>query len=94
MESHDDNDSEQSMSTAAATLRHIEYVVMTLDHMSEQISDIRGIKEAWEGLKRASGPYHPTLITEPRPAGYRAASQTVGCPRKQVPGSRAASQTF
>eukprot|EP00439_Symbiodinium_sp_Y106_P065242 s1446_g10.t1 len=42
MESHDDNDSEQSMSTAAATLRHIEYVVMTLDHMSEQISDIRG----------------------------------------------------
>ena len=38
------DESEQSMSAATATLRHMEYVVMTLDRMDEQMTDFRGIK--------------------------------------------------
>ncbi|CAE7393640.1 unnamed protein product [Symbiodinium sp. CCMP2592] len=53
MERSDDNDSEQSMSTAAATLRHMEHVVMTLDHMNEQMSDFRGIKTSLARIERS-----------------------------------------
>ncbi|CAE7393675.1 unnamed protein product [Symbiodinium sp. CCMP2592] len=53
MERSDDNDSEQSMSTAAATLRHMEHVVMTLDHMNEQMSDFRGIKASLARIERS-----------------------------------------
>ena len=53
MDRSDDNDSEQSVSTAAAILRHMEYVVMTLDHMNEQMSDFRGIKASLARIERS-----------------------------------------
>ena len=71
MESRGDNDSEQSLSTAEATLRHIEYVVMTLDHMNEQLSDFRGMKASLARLERS-------LRTTPSDADHGTKAQDTG----------------
>ena len=53
MESYGDNDSEQSMATGVATLRHMEYVVMSLDQMSDQLSELRGMKASLTRIEKS-----------------------------------------
>ncbi|CAE7424156.1 unnamed protein product [Symbiodinium sp. CCMP2592] len=77
MESHDDNGSEQSMSTAVATLRHLEYVVMTLAHMNQQMSDFRGITASLARIERS-------LRTIPPDSGSRLRRPSDGSARSAM----------
>ena len=46
-------DGTENLSVAAETLRHMEYVVMTLEHVNEQMSEFRGFKASLARIENA-----------------------------------------